>query len=191
MPTRAKLVKPIDAAWAAGFLDGEGYIGVTRDNSVRDGKTYYKVAVSAGQIHKTPIELLQSMFGGRIVYQKNKFKGCWHWRVFGENAYSALRIVLPYLVVKRQQAELVLQFGTITPSRNPRGHVMRITVEVDAHRRALWAALCELNGGRALQAERLSEEARTGNADDDAIVRTHENSNRENVVEIATSKRIG
>ncbi len=191
MQTRAKQnVSQTDAAWAAGFLDGEGFIGVTRAVRKGTGKVDFHVAMSASQIHRAPMDKLQSMFGGRVNHQENGFRGCFHWRVSGESVYHVLRIVLPYLVVKRKQAELTLDFGTVTPSKNYWGRFISVTPEVQAHRRALWAAICELNGGRALRAERLSEKAPTAEAEGDAIVRPHGNKNHESVAETTTPEAI-
>lgn len=189
MPTRAKLANnPIETAWAAGFLDGEGYVGVTRNfNKPRGGKVYYRVMLAAGQIHEAPMQTLKDMFGGRVNFRKNNHKGCWEWRVFGETAYEAIRSLMPYMKVKRQQCELVLQFGAISVNgRTGKGRYRTIPADVELHRRAIWAALVELNGGRALQAERLSEEAPSGTATkDDAIVRPHGNGNHESCPEMA------
>lgn len=173
-----------DAAWAAGFIDGEGYIGITREYNPKYQKTYYKVTLMVGQVHLLPIEKLQLMFGGKVSHRDNKHQGFWTWRVSGENAYSAIRYILPYLVAKKRQAELLLQFGEINPARNQWGQTMPITAEVESHRRELWVAICELNGGRALRAERLSEKAPLWVWEDDAIVRPRGNKNRESAAEM-------
>ena len=161
MGTRAKLanMELTKIAWAAGFMDGEGYIGITRCLDRRTGRLYYRVQVDVGQVHREPIALFQELFGGTIGHRTNKKQGCWNWRKFGKEACEVIRILLPYLVVKRRQAELVLEYDTIAMTRDGYRRWKTVPAEIIERRRAIWAACVELNGGRALQADRLSEEA--------------------------------
>ena len=135
-------------------MDGEGYVGVVRYMDKRDGRTYYRVQIDVSQAHREPIDVFAQMFGGSVTHRTNKFQGCYSWRSYNKKACEVLRVLLPYLVVKRKQAELVLEFD-LSYRRGNRN----IPLEIIERRRALWAALVELNGGRALQADRLSEEA--------------------------------
>src|SRR3990172_5062751 len=115
MQTGAKLaIEPIQLAWAGGFIDGEGYVGVTRNFNKVHRRIYYRIMLDAAQIHLEPVARLQKMFGGRINFRENDHKGIWQWRVFGESARTALRLLLPYLVVKRRQAELVMDFSEVS-----------------------------------------------------------------------------
>ena len=161
MGTRAKLanMELTKIAWAAGFMDGEGYIGITRCLDRRTGRLYYRVQVDVGQVHREPIALFQELFGGTIGHRTNKKQGCWNWRKFGKEACNVIRILLPYLVVKRRQAELVLEYDMTVMEKNGHGNWKTLPAEIIERRRAIWAACVELNGGRALQADRLSEEA--------------------------------
>ena len=186
MSTRAKQNLLTEISWAAGFFDGEAYIGITRDFGNKYQKYYYKVCIRVGQVSRLPLDKLQSMFGGKICRCKNAHQGYWEWRVSGQDVYAVLRLVLPYLVLKHRQAELVLQFGATTPSKNHWGHVVAVTEEVTKHRRSIWAAVCELNGGRALRAERLNEKAPTEQSEGDAIVRPHANNKHESDAEMTS-----
>lgn len=183
----------LQIAWAAGFTDGEGYIGLTRCFDKKRGYYTYRVQFEVAQVHAKPIDLMQSMFPGvgKVRHYENKHRGYWTWRVFGQDAIEVIKVLHPYLVVKREQARLVMEYEFTDRRIWGDGRYRKNPVEVTEQRAALHAAICELNGGRAVQAERLSEEARTGKADGDAIVRSHGKSNHENVVEIATSRRIG
>ena len=186
MPTRAKLViEPIQAAWIAGFFDGEAYVGVIRCFQKKYGRHHYRVQLSVGQVSREPLDIIQKAFGfGRLYFRRNEHQDFWYWRVTGEKAYEALTILLPYLVVKRKHADLILQFGAISAQRmNGTGRFRQVPDEIQAHRAAIWAALVELNGGRALQAERLSEKAPVP-TQEDAIVRPHGNENHESCQEI-------
>jgi len=182
MPTGTnQTLEPMKLAWAAGFLDGEAYIGVTRSFDKRNSRMYYRIDVNAAQVHLAPIELLKSMFGGRVNFHKNNHQGSYCWRVFGEEARRVIVLLLPYFIVKRKQAELVMQFDSVSQGRpgGRKGHFSSLPEESNLLREALWRAICVLNGGRAMRVERLSGEAPTAEAEGDAIVRPHGNNNHE------------
>ena len=178
------MIDPIKIAWMAGFFDGEGYVGVIRNWDRRYQKYNYRVQVSLGQVSPFPLEVFREHFGGNLRHQKNGHQGFWEWRVTGEKAYAPMRLLAPYLIVKRRQAELILEFGQIAVPHDQRTRYRTIPENIIAHRRAIWAALVELNGGRALQAERTSEETplMTG----DAMFRSDGNNNRQSVSEMKT-----
>lgn len=95
-------------AYIAGIIDGEGCIAITRSG------THYNIRV----VIKTTSEplakwLIESTgLGQRIQYRKDKRKTerlpCFEWRVFSNQALSLLAAVYPYVVVKRQQAEIAM-----------------------------------------------------------------------------------
>lgn len=182
MPTGTnQTLEPMKIAWAAGFLDGEGYIGVTRNFNKRNGRMYYRIDLNAAQVHLAPMELLKSMFGGRVNFHQNKHQGYWYWRVYGEEARQAIVLLLPYLVVKRKQADMAMQFDAVSQNKpgGRKGHFSSLSEDSNLLREALWKAICVLNGGRALRVERLSGRAPTAKAEGDATVRPHGNRNHE------------
>jgi hypothetical protein len=189
MPTRAKQV--IDEAklgWAAGFIDGEGYIGIVRQ--MTKGRWYYRPAIDVGQSRPAPILLLRELFGvGRIVKQVAcNGTDFYHWALTGPvQINEVLTQLLPHLVVKKQQAELVLKFRTTVTPRGSKGKFAHLPDAVFAEREAIWAAVKALN---TVQADRLNNEAPTGNAEDDAIVGSHGNDNHESGAEMTPSTTI-
>lgn len=97
-----------DVIWAAGFFDGEGCVRITRQEKY--GKTYHWMDVSVFQAEQTSIELLMELFGGSISDHHSKRDIGWWWRAHGPTADAALREMLPYLRVKRRQAEIAINF---------------------------------------------------------------------------------
>lgn len=88
-------------AWAAGFIDGEGcfYAGVTSR-----GRTQARLQV--GQNDRFALELLQELFGCGSIYVS---RDTHVWTVGkGSDLQRVIERVLPYLVVKRRQAEAFL-----------------------------------------------------------------------------------
>lgn len=90
-----------DIAWAAGFLDGEGCIRICRRQN-----GFYNLQVSIAQVVKAPLDDLQMIFGGSIRQQS----GSWRWQIDSRQAAKLLEQVIPFLRVKREQAEIALQF---------------------------------------------------------------------------------
>ncbi len=165
--------RTLQLAWAAGFVDGEGYIGITRWFDKKRGYHTHRVQFDIAQVHEKPIRMLSEMFGnvGRVNRIENDKRGYWAWRVMGSAVVPVVRELLPYLVVKDEQARLVMEFEFTVG----KGRKRELPEDVKRRRRALWA-------------ERLSEEAPTGDAEGDAIVRPHGNRNRESEAE--TSHRL-
>lgn len=186
------MINTLQIAWAAGFTDGEGYIGLTRCFDKIRGYYGYRVQFEVAQVHAAPIDLMQSMFPGvgKVRHYNNSHRGYWTWRVFGQDAIEVIKVLHPYLVVKREQARLVMEYEFTDRRIYGDGRFRKNPPEVTEKRAALFAAICELNGGRAVQAERLSEKAPLIKTEDDAIVRSHGNENHENVAEMATSRLV-
>ena len=101
-------------AWAAGFFDGEGCVGVYHNQG------RYVLSVSVSQGRREPLEILLAMFGGSIQrdYRPGGYngKGTYSWRISGNKAAKALKAMLPFLVVKLAQAEVALEFFEINPT---------------------------------------------------------------------------
>lgn len=172
--------------WAAGFLDGEGYVSVTRAKSRFGPGFHYRGEISAAQVHPAPLIVLVELFGGIVKTTRSDYGPHFYWRLYCKKAAAAIERLLPYFVAKKQQASLVLEFDSLVSMR---GKGFRYLPEdVIPRKEALFAALKQLNQRRT-RAERLNEGAPTDKTEGDAIVRSHGNKNHENVVEIATSQR--
>ena len=165
MPTRANQ-NETDKAWAAGFLDGEGFIGTVEctKGQCKNGKTpsnrSFSSVVHAAQTKPEVLVKLQSILGGTLGTSRCKTGIVYQWRAYGDNAILALRMVLPYLTGKTRQAELVLEFQAtkVRDLRTPGWK--RLTPEAHARRLAIHMELQSLNAKRPfLDAERLNEEA--------------------------------
>lgn len=85
--------------YLAGFFDGEGSVGIT------GGSLCVRVVNS----YRPVLERFQRTFGGSIgVHRAGDAKSrlTWVWRIYGADAESALRHLLPHLHEKRAQAYL-------------------------------------------------------------------------------------
>lgn len=107
-------------SYAAGFLDGEGSVGVYRDHHrrTRSGNLRAKrgdnhaAVLQASGYDRMPLDRLVALFGGRISPGRSRTgHTVYHWRLMVQDAVEmALRALLPHLTVKGAQAALTLRF---------------------------------------------------------------------------------
>lgn len=135
-----------DCAWAAGFIDADGCISISKTK--RRGVEYDAVAVVVVQKDPMPLLRLQEIFGDQenITTVRHSSTGRTYFKlaIHGKRAEFVLSCVLPYLTLKRAKAVVALE---------------------------LLRAKAERSWGEksSLHAERLSESAPTQSGD--AIVR--------------------
>lgn len=95
-------------AWAAGFIDGDGSIGIYRNGK----RQAYILFLQATQVNPAPLKVLQELFGGSVRQQPGggKRRDYFLWAIAAQKAGSALRQILPFLQMKREEAEIGLAF---------------------------------------------------------------------------------
>lgn len=102
------------AAYIAGLVDGEGTIGFNRVPSPHGKHRLTWVGrVSIINTHLETLEWVQSVVGfGSIQSRKSsaKWKMCYQVSWVSRQSRALLPILLPYLRIKRKQAELVLAY---------------------------------------------------------------------------------
>ncbi len=102
-----------DLAYFAGLFDGEGTIGLAKMAK----QNSYSFSLGVGMTSPKAINDLHNAFGGRIwlkEYPNPKWRPLWNWYVYGKRAELILRTLLPFLRVKREEAELVLRMRNYT-----------------------------------------------------------------------------
>ena len=108
--------------YAAGLIDGEGYIGISRTKAET-----YAIRVQVAMVTKgTPIlHSLRQRYGGRITTrpgesERNAEKDVWV--ADGKSAAAFLGAILPHLILKREQASCALDlWSSILASRKRSG----------------------------------------------------------------------
>jgi len=112
-------MKNIDLAYMAGMFDGEGCICIGKAKVKNNRKGIrFALYLSLGMANKYIPELFYLTFGGRILkipphstdLVKNAFKTQWTWRIDAQKAILCLKVLLPYLRLKRNEAELAIKF---------------------------------------------------------------------------------
>ena len=110
-------------AWFGGFFDGEGHVGITPPSR----SSLYLLQVAVTQVDVAPLLLFRERFGGKVLgpytRQGSNSRPISRWVAETGRAEAALRVLLPYLIVKRAQAELGLEFRELFKGENtlPRG----------------------------------------------------------------------
>jgi hypothetical protein len=103
-------------AYAAGVIDSDGCIGVRRSTysmrKTKDAKApVFHVRVSIKQVSPEAINILHKTFGGALMLQSpsaTKGKPLWYWEITNVKAETFLKAILPYLRIKKKQAENAL-----------------------------------------------------------------------------------
>lgn len=101
-----------EKAYLAGIVDGEGTITIFTNGSVFS----LRVGVSGTSI--VFASWVSEKFGKNVVTDKHKkykhknYKDCYSVSLHGDEAKELLSLIIPYLITKREQAAIALQFPT-------------------------------------------------------------------------------
>jgi hypothetical protein len=105
------------SAWAAGFIDGEGCIRITRSNG-KSGRSVF-IEVSVTQSSRELLDLFKDRWGGYIIHYKKGFKSSYtkremfQYKIVARGATKLLEDVYPFLIGKKQQAKYTRAFSAI------------------------------------------------------------------------------
>ena len=140
-------------AYLAGAIDTHGRISITRDHGYRRGNrqiTYYSAAITLSDSDPVLPDLLQATFPARrLQYEaKNRSHREWHmWEAVGPSAQEPLIRLLPYLRIRRRQAELALSLITLMQS-DKAGSARPLPEEQQQARHLLYEQVTSLNASR-------------------------------------------
>lgn len=107
-------------AYLAGLLDGEGCITAVARKSVGRGNSYRTDVTIANTCKKVTDWLLKN-FGGAVytrTFKETRYKTAYNWYMDPKEILSLLPKVIPFLVVKKSQAELMLEFRNLIQEHN-------------------------------------------------------------------------
>jgi len=108
-------------SWLAGFLDGEGSFSYHGPSKGRGGRT---LELCCGNTCREVLVQIQDHLGRGSVHLKSyrkanpRWKWCYEWSVTGSDAQAVAELVLPFLCVKKRQAEVFLRFPTSRKGRH-------------------------------------------------------------------------
>lgn len=107
------MISETELAWLAGFIDGEGYIGIEKRLLRRRATPEYTIVLQISNTKRGIISFLKDLSGGSFYTYKPKGKAklAYKWTIKAKAAESILAQLVPYLRLKREQAELALELA--------------------------------------------------------------------------------
>lgn len=117
-----KTMSAVNAAYMAGYLDGEGTLTITRAKRPENRAGFRWMTIMAiANTHRPSLECMREMCGnGRVLCVNrgnlDKHKALYRLQFTANQVRHVLPQLVPYLLIKRQQAGLVLRFLSLVTS---------------------------------------------------------------------------
>jgi hypothetical protein len=107
-----------DIAYIAGLIDGEAYMGIKKDKTMRNGRVNpcYQERICIQMVNEEAISFITSTLGGNyhsISNPKPNRRRLYCFQATDKSAARIIQTVLPYLKVKRAVANTVLELRTL------------------------------------------------------------------------------
>lgn len=98
-------------AYAAGFFDGEGSVVIRGPHGKYPHRSSYSISACIGNDDFRPMQFLQELWGGSLNPGPVRSNGKCNtrWTLTAVLASRFLQDILPFLIVKREQAVLALK----------------------------------------------------------------------------------
>ena len=114
----------IDIAWAAGIIDGEGWVAVQSAFDKKRGRSYPKPFIVVGMTHEETILKLYEIFGvGSLSSPKwpdkpqyTGRKQTFRWSTANRKALEVAQRIAPYMVTKREAVAMILANYDVAPT---------------------------------------------------------------------------
>jgi len=104
-----KKISNTDKAYIAGIMDGEGCFNMIKNpkrNSIHSAR------IMVVNTEMSMLSFLKDRYGGFVIESKSKMQKRyrWMWVLSNSNIDKFLHDILPYLVVKKEQAKIMIKF---------------------------------------------------------------------------------
>ncbi len=107
-------------AYAAGVIDADGSITIVKRYPTSTRTDMYHLKIRVGTCDKELPEWFMSNFGGTISFRKRpnpNHRDLYTWIIEYKKSLKVLYAIEPYLIVKKKQAQLAIQFQLIKSNR--------------------------------------------------------------------------
>ena len=108
MPTETEI------SYLAALIDGEGFIGIDSSYKRRFKNQTYQVRIGVCNTKRKLLDWIKLRFGGSVLFRGKpkspKHSPSYEWRIQAKKAGEIIRLVYPYLILKREQAKIALEF---------------------------------------------------------------------------------
>lgn len=157
---------PIKLAYLAGIVDGEGSICIYRVNPAKYNRYQnpnFRCCLHISNTKKELFDWIEEHFGNlnqkhkkqmRVIFKKNSKheRYIYEWIINAHRMVDLCTQLIPYLVLKKRQAELVLQFRATFTQKGFGAHTP-LDPETLAIREDIRVEMCRLNAKGFLKAE--------------------------------------
>ena len=108
------VITDTEAAYLAGFIDADGHIGIVRRTTRRGDKhyAYIRPVVQIGQAKRKILDWISDLVGGTVSIHGQR--GFYNLRFHAGTIRWLLPQLLPYMQVKKRQAQIVLEFTDLS-----------------------------------------------------------------------------
>lgn len=122
------MLMAISKEYIAGFFDGEGNISISPHRVSEEHKGPYLVLIiNITQVDRTPLEHIAALYGGNIRIHRpanTNWSVVHRWNITARSALKFLEDIVPYLIVKREEALIAIEFQKLKKlgsryARNP------------------------------------------------------------------------
>jgi hypothetical protein len=107
-------------AYVAGLIDGEGCLRIHRQ-SKKTTSTYIPIVQMSMTVKANILrDQLVKEFGGKMydqTFKESKWADQWQWRINGDEASDFVRKIYPYLMLKKPQANVILELQALKESQ--------------------------------------------------------------------------
>jgi len=97
--------------YLAGFIDADGCISIGRHKAQKRKYPSYQPKLQVGSTSPEVLDLCRTTFGGNVWPDTSKHgnKAFYQWVIYGQQMRKALLALMPFLKLKKRQAEIALE----------------------------------------------------------------------------------
>lgn len=106
--------------WFAGFMEGDGSFCAWESKTLNTKKPSFSISIEACNCQPETIQYIKSHIEGYIGMNKQNKNIVWKWICHNEQYMHVLSRLFPYLISKKKQCSLLMEFRTIMMSRKRR-----------------------------------------------------------------------
>ena len=107
------MARDVELAYAAGVIDADGCLMFSKQRNNKRPQLYHRVNVRVISTDTRILDWFKNKFEGRVGTQnhaRGNHKECWVWQIRDSSTEEFLSGILPYLVYKKDQAQICLKF---------------------------------------------------------------------------------
>lgn len=134
----------VKLAYLAGIIDGEGTVTILKRLCAGCKEVQYWPVVRVSTTTRALVNwLLENVGGSSYVHRRNPYSIEYGWRYEYKKAVDLCHKLLPYFIIKVNQAKLVIEFGKTYDT--PRTRWRKLSPEVRERRKRLCEEIQAMN----------------------------------------------